>query len=95
MEFARVTRVIEVIPVETFDLPELAPYRTMQWQYEHRKEGIFEVKSFHLEPGVIVDDALVTAVKQALQACAAWHQTPQVIIRDTTESGLADIFRVN
>jgi tRNA G18 (ribose-2'-O)-methylase SpoU len=32
---------IEVIPVETFDLPEFAPYRTMQWQYEHRKEGIF------------------------------------------------------
>ena len=32
---------IEVIPVQTFDLPEFAPYRTMQWQYEHRKEGIF------------------------------------------------------
>lgn len=32
---------IEVIPVETFDLPELQPYCTMQWQYEHRKQGIF------------------------------------------------------
>ncbi len=32
---------IEVIPIENFDRPELAPYRTMQWQYEHRKEGIF------------------------------------------------------
>ena len=32
---------IEVIPIESFDLPELQPYRTMQWQYEHRKKGIF------------------------------------------------------
>jgi tRNA G18 (ribose-2'-O)-methylase SpoU len=32
---------LEVQPVDTLDLPELAPYRTMKWQYEHRKEGIF------------------------------------------------------
>lgn len=32
---------IEVQPVDTLDLPELAPYRTMKWQYEHRKDGIF------------------------------------------------------
>jgi uncharacterized protein YcaQ len=60
-----------------------------------RKEGIFEIKSIHLEPGVVVDDALVEAVKSVIKACAEWHQTPQVIIRDTTESGLADIFRVD
>jgi uncharacterized protein YcaQ len=56
----------------------------------HRKEGIFEVKALHLEPGVIVDDALVAEVKSALQACAAWHQTPQVIVRQATEPGLAE-----
>jgi uncharacterized protein len=61
----------------------------------HRKEGIFEVKALHLEPGVVVDDALVEAVKTTLQACAIWHQTPQVIIRDTTEPGLADVFRID
>jgi uncharacterized protein len=61
----------------------------------HRKEGIFEVKALHLEPGVVVDDALIAAVKSTLQACADWHQTPQVIIRDTTEPGFADIFRVD
>jgi uncharacterized protein YcaQ len=55
----------------------------------HRKEGIFEVKALHLEPGVIVDDALVAAVKSTLQACAAWHKTPKVIVRDATEPGLA------
>jgi tRNA G18 (ribose-2'-O)-methylase SpoU len=30
-----------VQPVQTLDLPELAPYRTMRWQNEHRKQGIF------------------------------------------------------
>ncbi len=61
----------------------------------HHKDGIFEVKALHIEPGVILDDALVEAVKSALQACAVWHQTPQVIIRDTTESGLAEIFQID
>src|SRR5688572_26416182 len=56
----------------------------------HRKEGIFEVKSLHLEPGVVVDDDLVAEVKSALQACAAWHKTPQVIVRYATEPGLAE-----
>ena len=55
----------------------------------HRKEGIFEVKALHLEPGVAVDDALVAEVRSALQACAAWHKTPQVVVRYATEPGLA------
>jgi uncharacterized protein YcaQ len=55
----------------------------------HRKEGIFEVKALHLEPGVIVDDALVAALKTTLQACAAWHNTPQVVVRAAPEPGLA------
>ena len=56
----------------------------------HRKEGIFEVKALHLEPGVIVDDTLVAELKSVLQACAAWHKTPQVIVRTATEPGLAE-----
>ena len=32
---------VRVQPIESLDLPELAPYRSMRWQYEHRKEGIF------------------------------------------------------
>jgi tRNA G18 (ribose-2'-O)-methylase SpoU len=27
--------------IESFDLPELQPYRTMRWQHEHREQGIF------------------------------------------------------
>lgn len=56
----------------------------------HRKEGIFEVKALHLEPGVIVDDALVAELKATLQACAEWHKTPQVVVREATEPGLAE-----
>jgi uncharacterized protein YcaQ len=61
----------------------------------HRKDGIFEIKALHMEPGIIIDDALVEAVKTTIKACADWHQTPQVIIRDTTEPGMADIFRID
>ena len=56
----------------------------------HRKEGIFEVKALHLEPGVVVDDALVAEVKSALRACAAWHKTPQLVVRYATQPGLAE-----
>jgi uncharacterized protein YcaQ len=55
----------------------------------YRKEGVFEVKALHLEPGVVVDDALVAELKSALHACAAWHKTPQVIVRYATEPELA------
>jgi uncharacterized protein len=55
----------------------------------HRKEGVFEVKSLHLEPGVEVDDALVDALRRVLVACAAWHETPQVVVREASEPELA------
>jgi len=55
----------------------------------HRKEGIFEIKALHLEPGVAVDDALVAEVKSALRALAAWHKTPQVVVRYAAKPGLA------
>ena len=57
----------------------------------HRKDGIFEVKALHLEPGVVVDDALIAALKQTLQTCAAWHKTPQVIVRQATHPELAQL----
>ena len=55
----------------------------------HRKEGIFEVKALHLEPGVVVDETLVNELRAALQACAAWHKTPQVVVRYAEKPGLA------
>ncbi len=47
----------------------------------HRKEGIFEVKALHLESGVPVSDELIQDIAGAVRACAAWHRTPQVVVR--------------
>lgn len=57
----------------------------------HRKEGLFEVKAVHFEPGVVVDDALVESLKAALHDCAVWHKTPQVVVRAAPEPGLAEL----
>ncbi|MDX1991299.1 MAG: crosslink repair DNA glycosylase YcaQ family protein [bacterium] len=56
-----------------------------------RYEGLFEVKSLHLEPGVEVDDALVMKLRRVLGACAVWHQTPQVVVREASEPDLAEM----
>lgn len=55
----------------------------------HRKEGRFEVKALHLEPGVIVDDELITDVAGALKECAIWHGTPEVKVGRANVRGLA------
>ena len=47
----------------------------------HRKEGLFEVKSIHVEPGVRVSDELLGEVAAAIRECAAWHKTPEVAVR--------------
>jgi uncharacterized protein len=56
-----------------------------------RKEGVFEVKSLHLEPGVVVDDTLVARLKSTLRECAVWHQTPQVVVREASEPDLPEL----
>jgi uncharacterized protein len=47
----------------------------------HRKEGIFEVKTIHLEPSARLAEDVAAAVGEAIQRCADWHKTPQVTIR--------------
>lgn len=47
----------------------------------HRQDGVFEVKALYLEPGVAVTDELVTDVAGAIRECAAWHGTPEVVVR--------------
>jgi uncharacterized protein YcaQ len=56
----------------------------------HRKEGTFEIKALHLEPGVKVDDALVNELKTTLKDCATWHKTPNVIVRWANADNLAE-----
>jgi uncharacterized protein YcaQ len=55
----------------------------------HRKEGVFEVKALHLERGVISDDQLIAELKAALQACADWHRTPTIIVRQSSPPEIA------
>jgi hypothetical protein len=47
----------------------------------HRTDGLFEVKSLHLEEGIALDDALAEKIASAIHACAAWHGTPRIQLR--------------
>ena len=47
----------------------------------HRKQGLFEVKALHLEPDVPVTEDLTSALAGALRGCAAWHGTPEILVR--------------
>jgi uncharacterized protein YcaQ len=49
----------------------------------HRAEGRFEVRSLHLEAGVRPGAALLLDLARALDACARWHRTPEVVIGRT------------
>ena len=47
----------------------------------HRRQGLFEVKALHLEPDVPVTGELTSALASALRGCAAWHGTPEILVR--------------
>ena len=55
----------------------------------HRADGLFEVKALTLEPGVEPSDDLVVGLSSALRRLAAWHGTPDLIIRRTDPPDLA------
>ena len=61
----------------------------------HRKQGTFEVKALHLEPGVVVSDDLVAGIAGALHDCASWHGTPEVLVRRSDPPELADVLRIS
>ncbi|MCC7439123.1 MAG: YcaQ family DNA glycosylase [Armatimonadetes bacterium] len=55
----------------------------------HRKQGIFEVKSLHLEPGIAITPELISDVATAIGECARWHATPEVTITASNPPRLA------
>lgn len=55
----------------------------------HRADGVFEVKAIHLEPDVKIDAGLVERVAEAIARSAAWHRTPDVVVRESDPPGLA------
>lgn len=46
----------------------------------HREAGIFEVKKLFLEDGIESSEALAKDLAGALAECAAWHETPRVVL---------------
>jgi hypothetical protein len=55
----------------------------------HRKEGVFEIKRLHVEPGVRVKSEMLADLASALRECAAWHKTPEVIVRQSDPPAVA------
>jgi uncharacterized protein YcaQ len=56
----------------------------------HRREGTFEIRHLRLESGVAVTDELARDLGAALRDCAAWHGTPEVVIRNSDPPELRD-----
>jgi uncharacterized protein YcaQ len=56
----------------------------------HRAEGVFEVKAVQLEPGVEASDDLLAGLVTALRSLAAWHATPELVIRRSEPAWLAE-----
>jgi hypothetical protein len=56
----------------------------------HRAIGQFEVKALALEPGVEPSDDLVRGLASALRRLAAWHGTPELIIRRSEPADLGE-----
>jgi len=49
----------------------------------HRREGLFEVKSLHLEPSTPITDMLLCDLCATLTAFARWHKTPSILLHHT------------
>lgn len=54
----------------------------------HRGEGVFEIKSLFLEPGVKAGPALLKALATTLAATARWHGTPELRLGRTQPASL-------
>jgi uncharacterized protein len=59
----------------------------------HRKEGVMEVKAIYLEPGVEVTDDLASSLAATLRSFAAWHGTPELLIRRSDPPELLERIR--
>jgi uncharacterized protein YcaQ len=49
----------------------------------HRAQGVFEIKALHLEPGVPVTEELIADLAAVLRRLAAWHGTPDIVVRQS------------
>jgi len=58
-----------------------------------RKEKFLEVITLHLEPDQVIDESLITDLKQALDEYASWHNLDDIVIRKTDPNELAGMLR--
>ncbi len=59
----------------------------------HRTDGVFEIKSLYLEPGVDIEPRLVKELAAAVAATARWHGTPGVQVTHSRPPALAKLLR--
>jgi uncharacterized protein YcaQ len=57
----------------------------------HRTQGVFEIKALHLEPGVAVSDELIADLAAVLRRLAAWHGTPDIVVRQSNPPEFATL----
>jgi uncharacterized protein len=55
----------------------------------HRAQGVFEIKALHMEPGVPINERLVTDLAAVFRHLANWHETPDLVIRQSDPPELA------
>lgn len=59
----------------------------------HRRDGRFEIKAVYLEDGVRQSAALIRDVARAVMECAAWHNTPEVVVKRAVPTQLGRALR--
>ncbi|HWX67010.1 MAG TPA: crosslink repair DNA glycosylase YcaQ family protein [Rhodanobacter sp.] len=59
----------------------------------HRGDGVFEIKSLFLEPGVAPTPVLVQAIARAMTDTARWHGTPDIRLGRTQPAVVAKALR--
>ena len=57
----------------------------------HRREGVFELKTLELEPGVRVSARFAADIAQAIVRCARWHACPSVLVTRTVPGSFATL----
>ncbi|NVM74552.1 hypothetical protein FHW83_000312 [Duganella sp. SG902] len=59
----------------------------------HRREGVFELKSLALEPGVRISDRFTRDVAGALQRLADWHECPRVRLTQASPASVGPMLQ--
>lgn len=60
----------------------------------HRKAGVMEIKSLHLEPGIKPTADLVAGLRDVLGRFASWHGTPEVTVAGSNPASLKRALRI-